>query len=143
MGPLNRAVSKLGILSRAQATDAIRAGRCVPRHRSRPRRRGRRGASRGGLGRRPESIQPRDTCAHDARQGRIQPRGRGWLLAVTNVSITPYTYTEEFSHDDAVLSRDNLKIQFGVHTVWRIDESQVPLFMDRFSTTVSNQQLEK
>ena len=69
--------------------------------------------------------------------------GRGWLLAVTNVSITPCTYTEEFSHDDAVLSRDNLKIQFGVHTVWRIDENQVPLFMDRFSTTVSNQLLEK
>ncbi len=52
--------------------------------------------------------------------------GRGWLLAVTNVSITPYTYTEDFSHDDAVLSRDNLKIQFRVHTVWRIDENQVP-----------------
>jgi regulator of protease activity HflC (stomatin/prohibitin superfamily) len=69
--------------------------------------------------------------------------GRGWLLAVTNVSITPYTYTEDFSHDDAVLSRDNLKIQFRVHTVWRVDENQVPLFMDRFSTTVSNQQLEK
>jgi regulator of protease activity HflC (stomatin/prohibitin superfamily) len=27
--------------------------------------------------------------------------------------------------------------------VWRVDENQVPLFMDRFSTTVSNQQLEK
>ena len=69
--------------------------------------------------------------------------GRQWLLAVTNVSITPYTYTEDFSHDDAVLSRDNLKIQFRVHTVWRLDDGQVPLFMDRFSTTVANQQLEK
>jgi regulator of protease activity HflC (stomatin/prohibitin superfamily) len=69
--------------------------------------------------------------------------GRQWLLAVTNVSVTPYTYTEDFSHDDAVLSRDNLKIQFRVHTVWRLDDSQVPLFMDRFSTTVANQQLEK
>jgi regulator of protease activity HflC (stomatin/prohibitin superfamily) len=69
--------------------------------------------------------------------------GRQWLLAVTNVSITPYTYTEDFSHDDAVLSRDNLKIQFRVHTVWRLDDNQVPLFMDRFSTTVANQQLEK
>jgi regulator of protease activity HflC (stomatin/prohibitin superfamily) len=69
--------------------------------------------------------------------------GRRWLLAVTNVSITPYTYTEDFSHDDAVLSRDNLKIQFRVHTVWRLDDNQVPLFMDRFSTTIANQQLEK
>ena len=69
--------------------------------------------------------------------------GRTWLLAVTNVSITPYTYMEDFSHDDAVLSRDNLKIQFRVHTVWRVDESQVPLFMDRYSTTVADQQLEK
>jgi len=69
--------------------------------------------------------------------------GRQWLLAVTNVSITPYTYTEDFSHDDAVLSRDNLKIQFRVHTGWRVDDNQVPLFMDRFSTTVANQQLEK
>ena len=69
--------------------------------------------------------------------------GRRWLLAVTNVSITPYTYTEDFSHDDAVLSRDNLKIQFRVHTVWRLDDNQVPQFMDRFSTTVANQQLEK
>ena len=69
--------------------------------------------------------------------------GRSWLLAVTNVSITPYTYTEDFSHEDAVLSRDNLKIQFRVHTVWRVDENQVPLFMDRYSTTVADQQLEK
>jgi len=69
--------------------------------------------------------------------------GRQWLLAVTNVSVTPYTYTEDFSHDDAVLSRDNLKIQFRVHTMWRLDDEQVSLFMDRFSTTVANQQLEK
>jgi regulator of protease activity HflC (stomatin/prohibitin superfamily) len=69
--------------------------------------------------------------------------GRSWLLAVTNVSITPYTYTEDFSHEEAVLSRDNLKIQFRVHTVWRVDENQVPLFMDRYSTTVADQQLEK
>ena len=63
--------------------------------------------------------------------------GRQWLLDVTNVSITPYTYTENFTGEDAVLSRDNLKIAFRVHTVWRIDETRVPLFMERFSTTVS------
>ncbi len=69
--------------------------------------------------------------------------GRRWLLDVTNVSITPYTYTEDFSHDDAVLSRDNLKIAFQVHTVWHVDDAKVPLFMDRFSTTVGRSALEK
>jgi regulator of protease activity HflC (stomatin/prohibitin superfamily) len=69
--------------------------------------------------------------------------GRRWLLHVTNVSVTPYTYTEDFVADEAVLSRDNLKIAFRVHTVWRIDDSRVPLFMDRYSTTVTNSTIEK
>jgi len=69
--------------------------------------------------------------------------GRTWLLDVTNVSITPYTYTEDFSRDEAVLSRDNLKIEFRVHTVWHVDDTRVPLFMDRFSTTVGKSTLEK
>ena len=69
--------------------------------------------------------------------------GRTWLLDVTNVSITPYTYTDDFSHDDAVLSRDNLKVAFQIHTVWHVDETKVPLFMDRFSTTVGREAPEK
>ena len=68
--------------------------------------------------------------------------GRTWLLQVTNVSVTPYTYHEDFVADEAVLSRDNLKIGFRVHTVWRIDDQQIPLFMDRFSTTVSDETVE-
>ena len=63
--------------------------------------------------------------------------GRTWLLDVTNVSVTPYTYTENFTGEDAVLSRDNLKIAFRVHTVWRIDDTRIPTFMERFSTTAS------
>ncbi len=31
--------------------------------------------------------------------------GLGWLLSVINVSVTPYTYTEDFTADNAVLSR--------------------------------------
>jgi len=62
--------------------------------------------------------------------------GRGWLLEVNNVSITPYTYTEEFVGDSAVMSKDNLKIGFRVHTVWHVDPNRVPLFMERYSTTV-------
>ena len=69
--------------------------------------------------------------------------GRAWLLDVTNVSITPYTYTEDFTRDDAVLSRDNLKIAFRVHTVWRVDDSRIPLFMERFSTTSSGGDIQK
>ena len=69
--------------------------------------------------------------------------GRSWLLDVTNVSVTPYTYTEGFTGDEAVLSKDNLKIAFAVHTVWRVDETRVPLFMERFSTTVSERGHEK
>lgn len=64
--------------------------------------------------------------------------GRTWLLDVTNISVTPYTYNEDFAGDEAVLSRDNLKISFKVHTVWRIDDTKVPMFMDRYSTTVAN-----
>ena len=69
--------------------------------------------------------------------------GRTWLLDVTNISVTPYTYTEDFTGNDAVLSRDNLKIAFRVHTVWRIDDTKVPLFMERFSTTVSGNTTER
>ena len=69
--------------------------------------------------------------------------GRSWLLDVTNVSVTPYTYTEDFNGDHAVLSRDNLKISFAVHTVWRVDAERIPLFMERFSTTVTNGNTEK
>ena len=64
--------------------------------------------------------------------------GRSWLLSVTNVSVTPYTYTEDFVGDDAVLSRDNLKIAFRVHTVWRVDDARIPLFMERYSTTITD-----
>ena len=69
--------------------------------------------------------------------------GRTWLLAVTNISVTPYTYHEDFTGHDSVLSRDNLQIGFRVHTVWRIDADRIPLFMERFSTTVSDGELEK
>ena len=62
--------------------------------------------------------------------------GRTWLLETTNISITPYTYSEDFTHDDAVLSRDNLKISFRVHIGWRVDDTKIPLFMERYSTTI-------
>jgi regulator of protease activity HflC (stomatin/prohibitin superfamily) len=79
---------------------------------------------------------------YGVQRGPTSP-GRTWLLDVTNVSITPYTYTENFTGDEAVLSRDNLKIQFRVHTVWHVDETRVPLFMDKYSTTATQAAQEK
>lgn len=69
--------------------------------------------------------------------------GRTWLLTATNVSITPYTYSEEFVGDDSVLSRDNLEIGFRVHTVWRVHADKVPQFMEAFSTTVGRDAIER
>jgi len=69
--------------------------------------------------------------------------GRTWRLAATNVSITPYTYHEDFTGNDAVLSRDNLQIGFRIHTVWNIHAERVPLFMERYSTTVTDGSLQK
>jgi regulator of protease activity HflC (stomatin/prohibitin superfamily) len=79
---------------------------------------------------------------YGVQRGPTSP-GRTWLLSVTNISITPYSYTEDFKGDEAVLSRDNLKIAFAVHTVWRIDDQQIPLFLNRYSTTVASNVIEK
>jgi len=60
--------------------------------------------------------------------------GRSWLLNVVNVSITPYTYDEEFSGPNTVLSSDNLKIAFRVHLVWRVRPERVKEFIEQYST---------
>ena len=64
--------------------------------------------------------------------------GRGWLLHVINVSVTPYTYDEDFSGSDTVLSSDSLKIAFRVHLVWRVRPERVQQFVERFSTLSGN-----
>lgn len=60
--------------------------------------------------------------------------GLGWLLDVTNVSVTPYTYTENFTDESSVLSADSLKIAFRVHIVWRVIPEKVKEFIERYST---------
>ncbi len=60
--------------------------------------------------------------------------GRTWMMKVTNVSITPYTYHEEFQGSEAVLSKDNLKIVFRVHVVWKIRPDKVKDFIEHYST---------
>jgi regulator of protease activity HflC (stomatin/prohibitin superfamily) len=60
--------------------------------------------------------------------------GRGWLLNAINVSVTPYTYDEDFSGADTVLSSDSLKIAFRVHLVWRVRPDRVKQFVEEYST---------
>ncbi len=60
--------------------------------------------------------------------------GLGWLLRVTNVSITPYTYGEEFLGQNSVLSQDNLNVGFRIHIVWRVRPDRVQAFVERYST---------
>lgn len=59
--------------------------------------------------------------------------GRKWLARAINVSITPYTYSEPFEKDTSVLSKDNLKISFSVHTVWKVKPDLVKEFVEKFS----------
>jgi len=64
--------------------------------------------------------------------------GRGWLLHVINVSVTPYTYDEDFSGSETVLSSDSLKIAFRVHLVWRVHPDRVKQFVENYSTLEAN-----
>jgi len=59
--------------------------------------------------------------------------GRTWLGHVANVSVTPYTYDEEFTENDSVLAKDNLKISFAVHLTWQIKPDGVQQFIEKFS----------
>jgi regulator of protease activity HflC (stomatin/prohibitin superfamily) len=60
--------------------------------------------------------------------------GLGWLLDVVNVSVTPFTYSEDFVDESSVLSADSLKIAFRVHVVWRVIPEKVKDFVERYST---------
>jgi regulator of protease activity HflC (stomatin/prohibitin superfamily) len=69
--------------------------------------------------------------------------GLGWLLSTTNVSITPYTYTEDFSGNTAVLSKDNLKVEFNVHILWRVNPEKVKEFIELYSYLQSDDNPDK
>lgn len=60
--------------------------------------------------------------------------GRGWLLRVRNVSITPYSIAEPFQGDTAVLSKDNMQVAFQVHVVWKIDKAKAKEFFEKYAT---------
>jgi hypothetical protein len=73
---------------------------------------------------------------HSVQLGPKSP-GVGWLLSVENISVTPYTYTESFGGDTAVLAKDNLKVEFQAHAVFRVkaDEASIRSFMEHYSYT--------
>jgi regulator of protease activity HflC (stomatin/prohibitin superfamily) len=59
---------------------------------------------------------------------------RGWLYSGVNVSITPYTYSEPFTGESAILAKDNLKLQFQAHMLWQIDSERAQEFFEKYST---------
>jgi regulator of protease activity HflC (stomatin/prohibitin superfamily) len=69
--------------------------------------------------------------------------GLGWLLHVINVSVTPYTYTEDFNGDNSVLSRDNLRVSFRVHLLWRVDTERVKDLVEHYTTLDQGKQSEE
>jgi hypothetical protein len=64
--------------------------------------------------------------------------GLGWMLAVTNISVTPNTSTEQFIGPDAVLAKDNLRIEFRAHLLWKIDPENVKTFVEKYGETGEN-----
>ena len=53
--------------------------------------------------------------------------GLRWRLNGQSVSITPYTYSEKFDGNTAILAKDKLPLASQSHIVWRLrpDEASV------------------
>ena len=64
--------------------------------------------------------------------------GLGWMLEVTNISVTPNTSTEQFVGPTAVLAKDNLHIEFQAHLLWKIDPENVKVFVEKYGETGDN-----
>ena len=60
--------------------------------------------------------------------------GLRWRLSGQSVSITPYTYSEKFDGNTAILAMDKLPLASQAHIVWRLkpDEASVKKFMEEF-----------
>lgn len=67
------------------------------------------------------------------QEGPTSP-GRTWLLKVRNVSVTPYSITEAFTRDSAVLSKDNMQVAFQVHVIWKLEKDTAKEFFEKYST---------
>jgi regulator of protease activity HflC (stomatin/prohibitin superfamily) len=60
--------------------------------------------------------------------------GRQWLVSAQNISVTPYTYSENFIDDESVMSKDNLKVGFRVHICWQLNPAMIKEFVEKYST---------
>lgn len=68
--------------------------------------------------------------------------GRTWMYHVVNVSVTPFSFDEEFqqSAGTSVLSKDEMQISFSVHTIFRIHPDGVKDFVEKFSTLAEDKE---
>lgn len=60
--------------------------------------------------------------------------GLRWRLFGQSVSITPFTYSEAFDADSAILAKDKLPLASQAHVVWRLkpEDKSVRRFMEEF-----------
>jgi len=60
--------------------------------------------------------------------------GLSWMVGVYNVSVTPFTYSEDFTGEGSVLAHDKLMVGFRAHTVFRVRPERVKEFMEQYTT---------
>lgn len=60
--------------------------------------------------------------------------GLTFLVDVTNVSVTPFTYDEEFSGNSAIIAKDTLKMSASVHALFQVNPERVKDFVEKYST---------
>jgi regulator of protease activity HflC (stomatin/prohibitin superfamily) len=60
--------------------------------------------------------------------------GLSWLVKVMNVSVTPFSYQEDFSGENAVLTKDKLMVSFRAHTIFRVRGDRVKEFVEQYTT---------
>jgi regulator of protease activity HflC (stomatin/prohibitin superfamily) len=60
--------------------------------------------------------------------------GLSWRLYGDRVSVTPYSYSENFTGPDAVIAKDKLAMQGSAHIVFRIrsDKDSIRTYMEKF-----------
>jgi hypothetical protein len=60
--------------------------------------------------------------------------GASWLVKVMNVSVTPFSYAEDFTGENAVLTKDKLMVSFRAHTIFRVRGNRVKEFIEQYTT---------
>jgi regulator of protease activity HflC (stomatin/prohibitin superfamily) len=55
-------------------------------------------------------------------------------MHVYNVSVTPFSYSEDFTGENAVLTSDKLTVSFRAHTIFRVRPDRVKEFMEQYTT---------